>query len=119
MSIKDFFKKTHPFIFNRSSLIIPFLVTALILLIFQPFEFAHFSSARTLALAIVFGGTAAACVFITTTTLRYLSPDYFDEEEGNARYWKGHSQNYCSLYLRVPLPLFPTQQLLVPGPIVQ
>lgn len=55
--------RPHPFIFNRSSLVIPFVITCLVVLVFRPFEFSQYTFPVVLLWALAFGFIASACVW--------------------------------------------------------
>lgn len=79
-SFKKFLQRPHPFIFNRSSLIIPFVCTFLIIGIFRPFEFKSLPNPELFIAAAAFGFIAALCVWLTTTALNRFLPTIFHED---------------------------------------
>lgn len=73
--------RPHPFIFNRSSLLIPFAVTFLVVLVFRPFEFSEYSFPETLFWALGFGLIASACVWVVVKLLQMFFANKLLEDE--------------------------------------
>ncbi len=72
--------KPHPFIFNWSSVIIPFIITFLVLILFQPFNFSTFTTTSLLIWASSFGLIAATSVLVVVKSLQKLWPRALDDE---------------------------------------
>lgn len=72
--------KPHPFIFNVSSIFIPFAITFLVLLVFRPFDFAHYDFPKLLFWTTVFSLIPSLCVLVVVNLMRLLFPDFFDRE---------------------------------------
>ncbi|MCB0640175.1 MAG: LytTR family transcriptional regulator [Phaeodactylibacter sp.] len=76
-----FFNRPHPFIFNKGSLLVPFVVTLLVLLLFRPFGFSEFEAGPLLGWSLFFAGVAAGCVYAVVRLLQRLFPQQM--ETGN------------------------------------
>jgi DNA-binding LytR/AlgR family response regulator len=80
LKLKSFFQKPHPFIFNQSSLLIPFVITFLVVLIFRPFEFSDRAFPEIIPWALAFGLIASACVWGVVMLLQRFSGDTLLED---------------------------------------
>lgn len=81
MNLKAYFFKSHPFQFNWKSLVIPFLITVFILMVFKPFEFSAYTSFFDLLLwSVIFGFIASLSVFSVIALLKWLFPKMMSKE---------------------------------------
>lgn len=71
--VKALFGKPHPFIFNRNSLLIPFVITFIVVLVFRPFEFDEYAFPALLQWALFFGLIASGCVWTVVKGLQKFS----------------------------------------------
>jgi len=81
MRLKNTFHQPHPFIFNRSSLFIPFLITFLVVLIFRPFELSNIEFPELIFWALVFGLIASSCVWAVVKVLQQYSSQALLEDQ--------------------------------------
>ncbi|WP_339610286.1 LytTR family DNA-binding domain-containing protein [uncultured Planktosalinus sp.] len=72
-------KQPHPFIFNRFSVLIPFVFTLLILLLFRPFEFQTFSTAQTLFWSVLFAVVVSLSIFLIVSILKTYFSSVIEE----------------------------------------
>ena len=73
-----FLSTPHPFIFNRSSVLLPFLGTFAVILLLKPFEFSYLSFGQLLALAFFFGLVVSLCVWLVVKGFLFL---FFIQED--------------------------------------
>jgi len=81
MDLVKIWKKPHPFIFNKSSVLIPFAITFLVLLFFRPFNFAEYSFPILLLWTSVFSLIPVVCTLLVVTLMRFLFPSAFDPDK--------------------------------------
>lgn len=86
MNLKNIFLQPHPFVFNWKSIVIPFVITVFILIVFKPFEFNDYSSIHLIIWSFVFGIIASVSVLVTVVLLKKLFPKMM--EERNWKVWK-------------------------------
>ncbi len=86
MNLKNFFLKPYPFIFNWKSIVIPFVVTVFILIVFKPFEFSYYSSLELIFWALVFGLIVSFSVLGVVMILKKFFGKIIKEE--NWKVWK-------------------------------
>jgi len=70
--------KPHPFIFNKSSVLLPGIITFLIIGLFSPFGFREMDLTDRLVFAALFGFIASLAVFLVVTLLKGIYPSYND-----------------------------------------
>jgi hypothetical protein len=80
-NLNHFFHKPHPFIFNRSSLLIPFVITFLVVLVLRPFEFSEVSFPYLLLWALFFGLIASTCVWVVVRVLQNFTTHALLEDQ--------------------------------------
>ena len=80
MNLKQILQTPHPFIFNRNSVIIPFVVTVLVVLLYRPFEFAAFSFFELISWSLLFGFIVALTVLLVVKSLQKGFPNFMLEE---------------------------------------
>lgn len=79
MSISRIWVKPHPFIFNRSSVILPGVTTFLILAFFAPFGFQEMELITRLGFALFFGLLASFSVLLVVRLLKASYPSHSEE----------------------------------------
>jgi len=80
VNLKQILQTPHPFIFNRNSVIIPFVVTVLVILLYKPFSFAAFSFAELISWALFFGFIVALMVLLVVKFLQKGFLNFMQEE---------------------------------------
>lgn len=65
-------QKPHPFIFNRSSVIIPSIITFILILVFKPFEFAQFSFEKLILWSAILAFLVGSIVLLTVSVTKKL-----------------------------------------------
>ncbi len=69
-------KKPHPFIFNKSSILLPGAITFLIIALLAPLNFQTLDLSYRIGFAILFGIIASASVWIIVSLIIKIYPDY-------------------------------------------
>ena len=71
-----FFSKPHPFIFNKSTVLLPGFVTFLVIALFAPFSFHDMNTSLRIGFAGLYGLIASGSVFLVVTFIRKAYPSY-------------------------------------------
>lgn len=79
--MRSILNKPHPFIFNSSSVVIPFIITFLVLFIFKPFGFSEFSVQKLVLWSLLNGVIASFCVWLAVKVLKLLFPAFTNEDK--------------------------------------
>ncbi|WP_425389580.1 LytTR family transcriptional regulator DNA-binding domain-containing protein [Ekhidna sp.] len=78
MKLLSFLEKPHPFIFNRSSVLLPGIITFLIIGLLAPLGFQEVDLIHRLGFALLFGFIASMAVFFVVMLLKSVYPNYSD-----------------------------------------
>jgi hypothetical protein len=78
--MRSFLKKPHPFIFNWSSLFIPFIITLLVLFVFKPFGFSEYGIQELILWSLIFGTIASFCVWLVVKGMKFFFRSFTNEE---------------------------------------
>lgn len=72
----NFLRRPHPFIFNKSSILLPGAITFLIIALLAPLNFQTLDLSYRIGFAILFGIIASASVWIIVSLIIKIYPDY-------------------------------------------
>jgi hypothetical protein len=72
----NYLKKPHPFIFNKSSVMLPGVITFLIIALLAPLNFQSLGLSHRIGFAILFGSIASVSVWIIVSLITKVYPDY-------------------------------------------
>jgi len=76
-----YYNKPHPFIFNPASVVLPGLVTFLIFLTLEPFEFHEFTLNKKIIYALIFASIVSTCVLGTIPAMKRIFPKWMQTEK--------------------------------------
>ncbi len=80
-TIKNFFAKPHPFIFNWSSITIPGVVTFFVIWVFEPFGLNRLESSMVLKISGFLMLLVSVVVWVMVPLMRKILPAWMDKEE--------------------------------------
>ncbi|GGE13137.1 hypothetical protein GCM10010831_13200 [Psychroflexus salis] len=76
----DLFKKSHPFIFNTYSVLIPSIISFFIIVILAPFHFQEFDLTKRSFIGLLTAITVALAIFISVQFLKKVFPKIMLED---------------------------------------
>lgn len=74
-------KRPHPFIFNRTSVLLPGLITILVVTVFAPFGLHRLQFAERIISGLLFGGICSFSILVGVRTLQKFFTGWFKEEK--------------------------------------